>query len=128
MPVDLTGEAHTRAGHGKGAVKNVWRIDKGVAVHDAITEELGILQTGNHMEDTLLLAKSQVGLEAHQVIGGLFLVLGSQLNRRPGATSGTRVGEADGLHGAKANGILAGTGDLLGGLTGLEEYHRPQSP
>ena len=58
-------------------------VDKGIAVHDAITEELGILQTGHHVEDTLLLAKGQVGLEAHQVIGGLLLVLGAQLNRRP---------------------------------------------
>ena len=73
------------------------------------------------MEDTLLLAKGQICLEAHQVIGCLFLVLGTKLNRRPGTTTGSRVGEADGLHGAKANSVLAGAGDLLGGLTGLEE-------
>ena len=68
-----------------------------------------------------MLAKSQICLETHQVIGALFLILGTQLNRRPGTTSGTRVGKADGLHSAKADSILAGTGDLLGGLTGLEE-------
>ena len=73
------------------------------------------------MKDALLLAKGQISLEAHQVIGGLFLVLGTQLNRRPGTTTGSRVGEADRLHGAKADSVLAGTSDLLGGLTGLEE-------
>ena len=96
-------------------------VDKGIAVHDTVAEELSVLQARHHMEDALLLAKGQVGLEAHQVIGGLLLVLGTQLNRRPGATSGTRVGEADGLHGTKADGILAGARDLLGGLAGLEQ-------
>ena len=96
-------------------------VDKGIAVHDTVAEELSVLQARHHMEDALLLAKGQVGLEAHQVIGGLLLVLGTQLNRRPRATSGTRVGEADGLHGAKANGVLAGARNFLGRLAGLEQ-------
>ena len=95
--------------------------DKGIAVHDTVAEELSVLQARHHMEDALLLAKGQVGLEAHQVIGGLLLVLGTQLNRRPRATSGTRVGEADGLHGAKANGVLAGARNFLGRLAGLKQ-------
>ena len=97
------------------------RIDKGVAVHDAVAEELGVLQAGNHMEDALLFAEGQVGLEANQVIGGLLLVLGAQLNCRPGTATGARVGEPDGLHGAKADGILARARNLLGRLAGLEQ-------
>lgn len=87
-------------------------------MHDTVAEELSVLRARHHMEDALLLAKGQVGLEAHQVIGGLLLVLSTQLNRRPWATSGTRVGEADGLHGAKANGVLAGARNFLGRLAG----------
>lgn len=102
-------------------------VDKGIAVHDTVAEELSVLQARHHMEDALLLAKGQVGLEAHQVIGGLLLVLGTQLNRRPRATSGTRVGEADGLHGAKANGVLAGARNLLGRLAGLEQIAASKS-
>lgn len=59
-------------------------VDKGIAVHDTVAEELSVLQARHHMEDALLLAKGQVGLEAHQIIGGLLLVLGTQLNRRQG--------------------------------------------
>ena len=118
---DLTGQAHAGTRHGKGAIEHVRGVDKGIAVHDTVAEELSVLQARHHMEDALLLAKGQVGLEAHQVIGGLLLVLGTQLNRRPGATSGTRVGEADGLHGAKANGVLAGARNFLGRLAGLEQ-------
>ena len=62
---NLAGKAHARAGNGKGAIEHVWRIDKGVAVHDAVAEELGVLQAGNHMEDALLFAEGQVGLEAN---------------------------------------------------------------
>ena len=90
-------------------------------MHDAIAEKLGILQTGNHMKNALLLAEGQVGLKTNQVIGGLLLVLGAQLNRRPGTATGARVGEPDGLHSAKADGILARARNLLGWLTGLEE-------
>ena len=118
---DLTGQAHTGTGHGKGAIEHVRGVDKGIAMHDTVAEELSVLQARHHMEDALLLAKGQVGLEAHQVIGGLLLVLGTQLYRRPGATSGTRVGEANGLHGAKANGVLAGARNFLGRLAGLEQ-------
>ena len=73
------------------------------------------------MEHALLLAEGQIGLEAHQVIGGLLLVLGAQLNRRPGTTTSSRVSESDGLHGAKTDRVLTGACDLLGGLTGLEQ-------
>ena len=73
------------------------------------------------MEDALLFAEGQVGLEANQVIGGLLLVLGAQLNCRPGTATGARVGEPDGLHGAKADGILARARNLLGRLAGLEQ-------
>ena len=85
VPVIWPARRTLGAGHGKGAIEHVRRVDKGIAVHDTVAEELGVLQARHHMEDALLLAKGQVGLEAHQVIGGLLLVLGAQLNRRPGA-------------------------------------------
>ena len=90
-------------------------------MHDAVPDELGVLEAGNHMEDALLFAEGQVGLETNQVIGRLLLVLGAQLNCRPGTATGARVGESNGLHGAKTDGILARARDLLGRLAGLEQ-------
>ncbi len=70
-------------------------FEKGVAVHDAVPHELGVLQAGDHAEHPLLLAPFQVRLEADEVIQRAGRVLGAQLHSRPGAVAGARVAQAD---------------------------------
>ena len=55
-PGDLAGEAHAAVrAQGEGGVERAGGVDERVAVHDAVAEELGMLQAGNHPEDAALL-------------------------------------------------------------------------
>ena len=51
----------------------------------------------------------------------MFGVFRPELHRRPGPTTRTGIGEADGLHRTEADCIPAGARNLLGGLTRLKE-------
>ena len=58
--IDATGAAKPKLGR-----QQLWGVDERVAMHDAITRELGLLQTRDHTEHALLLGERQVGLETH---------------------------------------------------------------
>ena len=101
--------------------RHAGRIDERVAVHHAVSEELGALKAGNHAKHALLLGEREIRLESHQVVRGALRVLGAQLDGGPGAFSGAGVDEAHGLHRAEPDGVMPGARDLLGGLARLEE-------
>ena len=63
-------------------------------MHDAIPHELGIFQPGDHAEHPLLFAPLEVGLEAHDVIQGAFLIFGPQLDIGPWTVSGVGIHKA----------------------------------
>ena len=67
------------------------RIQKGVAVHDAVPHELRMFQTRDHAEHPLLLAPLEVCLEAHDVIQGALLIFGAQLHVGPYSKSYNRT-------------------------------------
>ena len=113
---------HLRAlGQGQGAGEHVRGVDEGVAVHHAKARELRVLEPRDHAKDALLLAKAQVGLEAHQVVGACLGVLCTQLHGGPGAPARARVCEAHRLERPKAQGVHARARHLLDGLAGGEE-------
>ena len=97
------------------------RIDKRVAVHDAITEELGVLKARNHVEHALLLSKGEVRLEAYEVIGGALAILRTKLHRRPRPAAASGIGEPNGLHRTEARRIATSAGNLLDRLARLEK-------
>ena len=96
-------------------------IDEGVAVHDAIPEELALLKTWDHAEHTALLRPGEVCLEAHKVVGRALPVLSAQLHHRPRPAPRARVDDADRLEGTETKGVVAGARNLLSRLTGLEK-------
>ena len=49
-------------------VQQPGRIQKGIAVHDAVAQKLRIVERRNHGKDPALLRKPQMGLESHQVV------------------------------------------------------------
>ena len=90
-------------------------------MHDAIAEEFRLREAGDHAENALLLAKGEVRLKTHEVVGGAVPVLGAQLDRGPGPVAGPGVGKADGLHGTETDRVDALACDLLCRLTCLEQ-------
>ena len=105
----------------KGLIEAGRRIDEGVAVHDAIPEELALLKARNHAEHASLLRPGEVCLEAHKVVGRALPVLSAQLHHRPRPAPRARVDDADRLEGTETKGVVAGARDLLSRLTGLEK-------
>ena len=90
-------------------------------MHDAVAEEVGVLEARNHAEHAALLRPGEVRLEAHEVIGRVVGVLGAELHHRPRTPARARVDETNGLHGPEARGIDASAGHLLDGLAGAEQ-------
>ncbi len=45
-----------------------WRRDEGVAMHLSVTNELGVLQTWNEAEYSLLFGIFEIGLKAHEIV------------------------------------------------------------
>ena len=74
-------------------------------MHDAVPDELGVLEAGYHAEHPLLLAPFQVCLETHDVIQGPLLIFGPELDVGPGAVAGARVPQAHRAQRAIAHGI-----------------------
>ena len=76
-------------------------LQEGVAVHHAVPGIGGILQAGNHAEDTLLLREFQSGLEAYNIEQGSLLVILPQLDNRKGFFSCPGIFQPNRLHGTK---------------------------
>ena len=89
-------------------------------MHDAVAQVLGVVQGRDQGEHTLLLAPFQVGLEAHQIVDGAVSVVPPQLNHGVRLPTGLGVGQAAGLQGAEAEGILAPARHDLHGHAALE--------
>ena len=97
------------------------RVHVGVAVDHPVAHELGLLEAGNHAQDSLLLAPLELGLEADdREVAGRQVVL-AELHDRVGAAARARIHESHRLHGAEAQGIQAAAGDDLDGQAALEE-------
>ena len=101
-------------------VKKPGRIQIGVAVHDAVAQEPGVLQGGDHGEYPLLLRPFQVGLEAHQIIDGAVGVVFAQLHHRVGIPACFGIRQALGLQGSEAQRVLAAAGHHLHRHTALK--------
>ena len=90
-------------------------------MHDAVADELGVLEAGDHGEDTLLLAELQVGLETDQVEDGLLSVVLAQLNDSVGLLAGVGIGQTNGLQGAVAQGVKTAAGHDFHGHAAFED-------
>ena len=100
------------------------RVDERVAVHDAVSREIGVLQAGHHAEHALLLGELQVRLEPDEVVARALRVFRAQLQRGPGTSSRARVGEPDRFQRPETRRVTARAGDLLDGLARLEQVLR----
>ena len=118
---DLTREPRLGSRNGERVVKDARGIHEGVAMHDAIAEELRVLEARDETEDALLLGPGEVRLEANEVVRRALGILGPELDHRPGSAPRPWVRKANGLHGAIAGGVHAGAGNLLHGLTRAEQ-------
>ncbi len=66
---DLSGEPHMpMLSQAKRRLEQPRRVDERVAVHDAVSEELGLAEAGDHAEHAALLGEGEVRLEAHEVV------------------------------------------------------------
>ena len=102
------------------AVQQAGGIQIGVAVHDAVAQELGVPEGGNHGEHPALLRPFQMGLEAHQIVDGAVGVVLAELHHGVGVPARLGVGQALGLQGAEAEGVLAPAGHDLHRHAALE--------
>ena len=118
---DLPGEPYGGAGNLEGEAERVRGVNEAVAVHDAVAQELRVLQARYHPEHATLLGPGEVGLKAYEVVGGTVRVLRTQLHCGPRAPSGPGVGKPHGLERAEAERVVAGPPHLLDGLAGAEQ-------
>ena len=82
-------------------------------MHDAVPHELGVFEAGDHAEHPLLLAPLQIRLEADDVVQRPLLVLGAELDVRPGAVAGVGVHQTHRAQRAEPHGVgTAGCHDL----------------
>ena len=94
-------------------IQKLRRIQVGVFVHYAETDELCVLQTGNHAENTSLLRPFEVCLEAYQIIKGGSGVILTQLYYCVGFFAVARVNEPYRLQRTEAHGVLASCSHFL---------------
>ena len=95
------------------------RVEEGVAVHDAVPDELGVLEAGDHAEHPLLLPPFQVGLEAHDIIQRPLLIFSPELDVGPRAVARAGVDEAHRAQRAEPHGVRAPRRHDLDGHTAL---------
>ena len=82
-------------------------------MHDPVADELRVCQGRDHGKDPFLLREPEMGLEPHQVIHRPGSVVLSQLDHRVGISAGLGIGQAHGLQGPVAEGVLAPAGHDL---------------
>ena len=97
------------------------RTDVRVPVHLAETYEFGVLQTGYHLQNTLLLAVFDVALEPDDVVSAGHQILQPQLHTGVRLSPRARIDEPDGLHRPEAQRVAAASRDLFYRQTALEE-------
>ena len=92
-----------------------------VAVHHAVTGNLGVLEAGNQTHDLELIAPFQAGLEADQAPESALAVLLTQLRHRVRLAARARVRQAFGFERPEARGVHAATRNLLDRHAALEK-------
>src|SRR5690606_9200106 len=97
------------------------RVEVGVAVHDAVAHDLGLLEAGDELDHFLLVAPLEAGLETDQRPHPARGVLLAQLRDRVWSPAGAGVVEAHRFEGTEARRIAAATRQLLDGHATLEE-------
>lgn len=90
-------------------------------MHHPEPDELGLLQTGDHLEHARLLAPFQLGLESDEAVVIASQRVLSELHRGVREAARARIGEADGLHGSEAQRVLAAMRHHLDRQATLEE-------
>src|SRR5205814_530397 len=95
-------------------------VEISVAMNLAVAKKLRVLKSGNQAEYTSLLAKLQVILKSHKVVGIGAKILAAQLNYSVGNFARPRIPQAYRLHRAKAQSVATTAGDLLNGKTAFE--------
>src|SRR3954447_11283671 len=107
-PGDLPGEAQPRhRSEAQRAVEQVRAVEEGVAVQPAEPGELGALQPRDHAEDMLLLAVTQLRLEADHVVERAQRIVLAQLDDGMGPASGARITQPYRLHRSPAQRVRA---------------------
>ena len=106
--------------HGISIIKKTGRVEIGVAVHNAITQELCVLKSGDHAKYPSLLGESQVRLEADEVEHCSLAVLLAKLDNSVEFFSHAWVDEPYGLERSVAQGVIASLCHDLNGHTALK--------
>src|SRR5205085_3065517 len=96
------------------------RVDVSVAMDLAIAQEAGIFQPGDETQYACLLAKTQMVLEADQVVAGGAQIFLAKLHHRIGHAPAARIDQSDRLHRAEAQSVAAAARDFFNGQAGLE--------
>src|SRR5262245_167185 len=129
---DLAREPQPRGDpQAQAGVEKLGRIQEGVAVQSAEAGKLRLLEARNGAQDAHLFTVLELGLEANHVPQRAKTIVLAQLHDGVGTFAAAMgVGEADGFHGAKTQGVAAALGHHLdrqaalkvgrGGLPGLE--------
>src|SRR5690606_13457190 len=105
---DLAGETNMRGGpETQRLVEELRRIDEGVAVEAAEPREFGMLEGGNGAEQPDLLGMLELGLEPDHVPQGAERIVLAELDDCMGPAPCARIVEADRLHRAVTQRILA---------------------
>ena len=119
---DLAGEAQPRVGaQPHAAVEQPRRVQEGVAVDAAEPGEGGVLEAGDRPEHLGLRAVLHLGLEADEVVERAERVVAAELDDGVGLHVGrVRVGQADRLQRAEAQGLAAALGHHLDRQAALE--------
>ena len=86
----------------------------------SVTQELTLLQSGNHPEDPLLFRDPQPSLESDQVPHLPCPVFAAQLHHRVRLPAISGIGQADRLHRAEAQCLRTAPSHLLDGEAALE--------
>ena len=108
----------------QAAVEQFGRADERIAVHDAVSGELRMLEAGNHAKDPSLLGKRQVRLEPHQVVRRSIGVFRTQLHGRPRPFARGGIGQTHRLARSEAGSVAAFAGDFFDRLARLEQIAR----
>ena len=90
-------------------------------MHDAITDKFGLLQSGNHAEDSTLFRPFQMRLEADQIKQGARRVVLAELYDRVGFAPVAGIFQADGFQRPVAHGVFAAIRHFFDGHTAFED-------
>ena len=98
------------------------RADVGVAMNLPVAEEARVFKAGNEAQHAGLIAPLEVVLKADEVVAVGAQVFFAQLHDGPGSFAGAWVAQADGLHGAEAQGVAAAAREHFNGQAALEVF------